>query len=114
MNADIFQDRWGQVRAEAQRRWNRLTDQDLDDARENVDRLTDAVGERYHLSRQQAQQQVSRFMDRYGTDMQARAQGFLMKARDFARENPWAAFAAAVLLIGVVAGLLSRPRMPDE
>ncbi len=113
MNADVFQDRWSQVRAEAQRRWNRLTDQDLDDARDNVGRLTDAVETRYHLSRTKAEQQVSRFVERYGV-VQARAEGFLTRVRDFARDNPWVAVAAAVLLIGVVSGLLARPGTQDE
>lgn len=90
MSTGMMQDRWAQMRREAQQRWNRLSDDDPD---------------RPQGPAHKAQQQVDRFMRDYGGDVQARANTWLATVREFIGDNPWAAIAIGVLLIGAIAGL---------
>jgi uncharacterized protein YjbJ (UPF0337 family) len=111
MNADIFQERWAQVRSEAQRRWNKLTDEDLDAATGKADKLIDVIEDRYGWSRKKAKAQVDELIKQYGNGMQDAAQSLLADANDLVSDNPWVAIIGGLLVVGLIVSLLVRPRM---
>ncbi len=111
MNADIFQERWAQVRSEAQRRWSKLTDEDLDAATGKADSLIDAIEDRYGWSRQKAKAQVDQLTKQYGNGMRDVAQSLLADANDLISDNPWVAIIGGLLVLGLIVSLLRRPRL---
>jgi hypothetical protein len=52
-------DRWQQLRADARRRWTRLTEEDLDSVAGNAERLVDALRARYHYARSTALREIT-------------------------------------------------------
>ncbi len=80
MNAEMMQQRWSELRREAQQRWNRLTDEERE--------------------------------PRPGSaEIQAAASTGFTTARDFVADNPWVGIAAGILLLALLAGLLTLPRL---
>jgi uncharacterized protein YjbJ (UPF0337 family) len=110
VNKEIMQDRWSQMRAEAQQRWNKLTDEDFENVTGQVDKLAETVGERYGYSREQAQKEVDRFMHKYGDNIQETTKSWFGKLSDFLADNPWAAAVAGLLVFGLIVSLISRPK----
>jgi uncharacterized protein YjbJ (UPF0337 family) len=102
---------WNQMRGEVKRRWGRLTENDIDTASGELDKLVGLVQEKYGYTRRQAEDQVDTFMRRYGEGIQEGAAGMMKGARGFVRDYPWS-IALAVLVVGVIVGLLVvRPNM---
>jgi len=58
MNWDQVEGKWKQVKGEAKTRWGKLTDDDLDLAAGQRDKLVGRVQERYGIAKDQAQQEV--------------------------------------------------------
>jgi uncharacterized protein YjbJ (UPF0337 family) len=58
MNWDTIKGKWKQVRGEAQRKWGKLTDDDLDVAEGNRDKLAGKIQERYGVAKDEAERQV--------------------------------------------------------
>lgn len=58
MNSDIFEGKWKQIRGEAKNWWGKLTDDDLDRAEGNLDKLVGVLQERYGYSREQAEIEI--------------------------------------------------------
>ena len=67
MNTDILQGKWRQLKGEARVQWGKLTDDDLDQVQGQAEKLVGLVQERYGYDRQQAEQEVDSFVQRYGT-----------------------------------------------
>ncbi|MEM7735461.1 MAG: CsbD family protein [Deinococcota bacterium] len=59
MNWDVIQGKWKQMRGEAQRKWGKLTDDDLDVAEGNRDKLVGKIQERYGVAKDEAERQVN-------------------------------------------------------
>ena len=113
MNADVMSGSWDQMRTEVRRRWSKLSDQDLSSVKGEVDRLVDAVQDKYGYSRRKAREQVSRFVRTYGDDMQETTSGFMADAREFVSRYPWS-LGVAILVVGLVVGLLvARPSLQN-
>jgi uncharacterized protein YjbJ (UPF0337 family) len=108
VNKEIMQDRWSQMRAEAQQRWNKLTDEDFENVTGQVDKLAETVGERYGYSREQAQKEVDHFMRKYGDNIQGTTTRWFGKLGDFLADNPWAAALAGLLVFGLIVSRISR------
>jgi uncharacterized protein YjbJ (UPF0337 family) len=59
MNADILEDKWKKMRAQAKKWWGLLTEDDL--ARiGGIDELVGTIQERYGYDREQAEREVER------------------------------------------------------
>jgi uncharacterized protein YjbJ (UPF0337 family) len=67
MNTDILQGKWRQLKGEARVQWGKLTDDDLDQVEGQAEKLVGLVQERYGYDRQQAEQEVDSFVQRYGS-----------------------------------------------
>jgi uncharacterized protein YjbJ (UPF0337 family) len=99
---------WDQVRRDSQRRWNKLTDEDLGKIKSNVNELKDIVQERYGMSKDQATQEVERFMSRYDHKVYEMAQSLPAGVRESMERHPWAAVATA-LGLGFIFGFALKP-----
>lgn len=58
MNSDILEGKWKQIRGEAKNWWGKLTDDDLDRAEGDYDKLVGLLQEKYGYSRQQAMNEL--------------------------------------------------------
>ena len=64
MNRDILAGKWMQVRGQVKQTWGKLTDNDLDRINGGYDELVGLVQERYGYARDQAEKEVTHFIDR--------------------------------------------------
>jgi uncharacterized protein YjbJ (UPF0337 family) len=61
MNWDIIQGKWKQLKGDAQTKWGELTDDDLDRAEGDREKLVGVVQERYGIAKDQAEREVDEF-----------------------------------------------------
>ena len=64
-NRDILAGKWMQVRGQVKQTWGKLTDNDLDRINGRYDELVGLVQERYGYARDQAEKEVTHFIDQY-------------------------------------------------
>lgn len=64
MNSDTLKGQWKQVKGRAKESWGKLTDDELMKVEGNAQRLAGLVQERYGVTREDAEGQVQRFIDR--------------------------------------------------
>ena len=58
MNKDILQGKWKQLRGEVQRRWGKLTNDELDQIDGNLDKLVGKLQERYGYDKARIEREV--------------------------------------------------------
>jgi uncharacterized protein YjbJ (UPF0337 family) len=63
MHDDVFEGRWKQLKGDAKRFWGKLTDDDLDKAEGNKDKLVGALQERYGWEKTRAESDFDRFLE---------------------------------------------------
>ncbi len=66
MNTDILAGKWKQLQGEIKRQWGKLTDDDLDIVEGHYDKLVGLVQERYGYAREDARNEVDRFLQKSG------------------------------------------------
>jgi uncharacterized protein YjbJ (UPF0337 family) len=64
----ILAGRWKQLKGEAKRVWGKLTDDDLDRAAGNKDKLVGALQERYGWEKTRAESEFDRWADSVSTE----------------------------------------------
>ena len=62
MNEDILRGKWHQLKGEVKSRWGKLTDDDLDRAQGDAEKLIGRVQERYGYQRDEAKREVDEFL----------------------------------------------------
>lgn len=62
MNWDIIKGNWSQVKGEIQSKWGDLTDDDLDRAAGEREKLVGIIQERYGLAKSDAEAEIDRFV----------------------------------------------------
>ncbi len=60
---DVFEGRWKQLKGDLKRTWGKLTDDDLDRAEGNRDKLIGALQERYGWEKGHAEGEFDRFLE---------------------------------------------------
>jgi uncharacterized protein YjbJ (UPF0337 family) len=65
MNEDILKGKWHQLKGEVRSRWGKLTDDDLDRAQGDAEKLIGRVQERYGYQRDEAKREVDDFIRRH-------------------------------------------------
>jgi uncharacterized protein YjbJ (UPF0337 family) len=65
MNEDILKGKWRQLKGEVKSQWGKLTDDDLDRAEGDAEKLIGRVQERYGYQRDEAQREVDDFVRRH-------------------------------------------------
>jgi uncharacterized protein YjbJ (UPF0337 family) len=63
MNTDQLKGKWHQLKGEAKIRWGKLTDDDLDQASGQTEKLIGLLQERYGYARERAEREVREFED---------------------------------------------------
>ena len=58
MNEDIFKGKWEQVKGDVQKKWGKLTDDDLDVIKGNSKKLVGKLQEKYGMSKEEAEKEV--------------------------------------------------------
>jgi ElaB/YqjD/DUF883 family membrane-anchored ribosome-binding protein len=112
MQTDISH-RINQVQGDAKRRWNQLTEQDLDQVKEDVGALSNVVMERYGYTKDQAEQEVRHFLDTHDSRAMQIARQLPGNVNHGIRRHPWAAVATAAGL-GMAVGLILRAGSSDD
>lgn len=64
MNWDQIQGKWKQLKGEAKQHWGKLTDDELDQAAGDRDKLAGLIQERYGVTREKAQEQLDAWQAR--------------------------------------------------
>lgn len=63
MNKDVFEGRWKQLKGDVKRQWGKLTDDDLDRAEGNRDKLVGSLQERYGWEKDRAEKELDTFTE---------------------------------------------------
>ncbi|MBS4538069.1 CsbD family protein [Clostridium sp. D2Q-11] len=61
MNNSDLKGKWSQIKGEAQRKWGKLTNDDLDVIEGDREKLIGKLQERYDMSREEAEREVDSF-----------------------------------------------------
>jgi uncharacterized protein YjbJ (UPF0337 family) len=64
MNWDQIEGKWKQMKGSAKENWGKLTDDDLDVAAGNRDKLVGKIQEKYGVAREEAEKQVDDWSSR--------------------------------------------------
>jgi uncharacterized protein YjbJ (UPF0337 family) len=65
MNEDVLKGKWRQLKGEVKSRWGKLTDDDVDRAEGDAEKLIGRVQERYGYAREEAKREVDDFLRGY-------------------------------------------------
>lgn len=69
MNKDILEGKWTQLKGEVRDQWGKLTKDDLERIKGKRDKLEGRLQERYGYTRQQARDEVDKFLSKVNGDM---------------------------------------------
>ncbi len=72
MNNDILAGKWKQLRGEVQRRWGKLTNDDLDQINGSYDKLTGKLQEHYGHTRDAVDREMKK-LERAAADAEAKS-----------------------------------------
>jgi len=61
MNRDILEGKWEQVKGNVQKRWGKLTDDDIDVIRGDSKILAGKIQERYGISQEEAEREIDEY-----------------------------------------------------
>ncbi len=61
MNKDIFEGKWEQVKGEVQKKWGKLTNDDLDVIKGNAKIMVGKLQERYGMTIEDAEKELEKF-----------------------------------------------------
>jgi len=59
MNKDIFEGKWEQVKGDVQKKWGKLTNDDLDVVKGDAKKLVGKLQEKYGMTKEEAEKQVN-------------------------------------------------------
>lgn len=59
MNEDIFKGKWEQLKGDVQKKWGKLTNDDLDVIKGNSKKLVGKLQEKYGMTKEEAEKEVN-------------------------------------------------------
>ena len=59
MNSDIIEGKWEQIKGDVQKKWGKLTDDQLDQIEGNRKKLAGHIQENYGIARDEAEEQIN-------------------------------------------------------
>ncbi len=68
MNRDTLKGQWTQLKGKIRQQWGKLTDDEIDQVQGSAEQLIGRIQERYGRSREQAEQEVDRWLGSQGAD----------------------------------------------
>src|SRR5690242_9288694 len=69
MNKDILAGKWKEMKGRVKEQWGKLTDDELDRAEGKADQLVGLLQQRYGYTREKAQEEYDRFLQRQDTEV---------------------------------------------
>jgi uncharacterized protein YjbJ (UPF0337 family) len=63
MNRDTLKGQWTQLKGKVRQQWGKLTDDEIDQMQGNAEMLVGKIQERYGYQREQAEQEVDRWLN---------------------------------------------------
>lgn len=81
MNSDVLKGNWKQLRGNIKEAFGKLTDDDLLQAEGSADKMLGALQARYGYTKDQAQDEWDKFVNKYGNDTD-RAKAHVQDAAD--------------------------------
>jgi uncharacterized protein YjbJ (UPF0337 family) len=63
MNRDTLKGQWTQLKGKVRQQWGKLTDDEIDQMQGNAEMLVGKLQERYGYQREQAEQEVDRWLN---------------------------------------------------
>jgi len=63
-NKDVLKGQWEQLKGSARERWGELTDDDVDQVKGDFEQLVGRVREQYGLAKEEAEEQVSEWLNK--------------------------------------------------
>ena len=66
MNKDILKGKWEQLKGDVQKKWGKLTNDDLDVISGNSKKLAGKIQEKYGVSKEEAEKQVDDYQNQQG------------------------------------------------
>lgn len=66
MNETEMKGKWNQLKGEVKRQWGKLTDDQIDEAEGNFDKMTGMIQETYGKNIEEAQREIAEFKRRHG------------------------------------------------
>ncbi len=82
MNNDVLQGKWKQLRGSVKEAFGKLTDDDLTQSEGSSDKMLGVLQERYGYSKDQAQGEWDKFVNKYGGNDTDQAKSHLQDAAD--------------------------------
>ncbi len=67
MNRDVLQGQWTQLKGKVREQWGKLTDDDFEQIQGNAEKLIGKLQERYGRNREQAEQDLDRWLEQQRT-----------------------------------------------
>ncbi len=64
MNADQIKGKWKELQGEAKRHWGKLTDDDVQTAEGDTDKLAGKIQQRYGKSKDEAEREVNEWINK--------------------------------------------------
>ena len=64
MNRDTMKGQWMQLKGKVREQWGKLTDDELDEMQGNAEQLIGRIQERYGRSREEAERELDRWLER--------------------------------------------------
>ncbi|HXA96435.1 MAG TPA: CsbD family protein [Candidatus Dormibacteraeota bacterium] len=72
MNKDILAGKWKEMKGRVKEQWGKITDDELDRAEGKADQLVGLLQQRYGYTKEKAQEEYDRFMQRRETEVPRR------------------------------------------
>ena len=63
MNEDILKGKWKQLKGDAQKKWGKLTDDDLDRIEGNREKMVGTLQERHGYKKDEAERELDAYLD---------------------------------------------------
>lgn len=63
MNEDIFKGKWKQFKGDVQKKWGKLTNDDLDRIEGNREKMIGTLQERYGYKREEAKRELDAYLE---------------------------------------------------
>ena|SRR3989338_5488753 len=65
LNENIIKGKWHQIRGDIRAAWGKLTDDEVDRTKENLERITGLVREKYGIAQDEARKKLDAIVSRY-------------------------------------------------
>ena len=63
MNEDILKGKWKQMKGDVQKKWGKLTDDDIDRIEGNREKMVGSLQERYGYKKEQAEKELDAYLE---------------------------------------------------